>query len=151
MLRFMRCMTQDCLKFLVKARWEDCFFIKIDICQVRSEWGSQKLLQGLVSHGLSLPPDFDLFLTLIGHIIKTTWLILAVSLWGVTFDLFWKDYFTHIHGLAVYVMERLPWALDLSLWILLFFTGFPSFSVVLLLSLSITFFIFIHSFWIYFI
>ena len=73
------------------------------------------------------------------------------SLWDY-FPLIRKDSSTHMHGLAVYVKEGLPFARDLSLEnsadSYLFST---SLSVLLLFSLSITFFIFVHSFWFYFI
>ena len=63
-----------------------------------------------------------------------------------------KDSTTHMHGLAVYVKEGLPFARDLSLEnSLLFSTGFTSLSVLLLFPLSITFFVFMHDFWFYFI
>ena len=57
-----------------------------------------------------------------------------------------KDSSTHMHGLAIYVKEGLPFARDLSLEnsadsYLCFQTGFTSLSVLLLL-LSITFFVF---------
>ena len=60
-----------------------------------------------------------------------------------------KDFNTHMHGLAVYVKEGLPFARDLSLENsaeFLFSTGFTSLIVLLLFPLSITFFIFMHSF-----
>ena len=62
-----------------------------------------------------------------------------------------KDSSTHMHGVAVYVKEGLPFAGDLSLkkpcrFLLMFSTGFISPSVLLLLPLSITFFIFVHGF-----
>ena len=61
-----------------------------------------------------------------------------------------KDSSTHMHGLAVYVKEGLPFARDLSLEnsadSYVFLTGFTSLSVLLLFALLITFFIFVHSF-----
>ena len=61
-----------------------------------------------------------------------------------------KDSSTHIHGLAVYVKEGLPFAQDLSLEnsadSYLFLTGFTSLRVLLLFPLSITFFVFQHCF-----
>ena len=61
-----------------------------------------------------------------------------------------KDSITHIHGLAVYLKEGILFARDLSLehygFLLMFPTGFTSFSVLLLFSLSITFFVFMHDF-----
>ena len=57
---------------------------------------------------------------------------------------------THMHGLAVYVKDGLPFARDLSpedCWYLLMFsTGFLSLSILLLFHLLITFFVFMHSF-----
>ena len=61
-----------------------------------------------------------------------------------------KDSSTHMHGLAVYVKEGLPFARDLSLencrFLLMFSTCFTSLSVLLLFPLSITFFVIMHSF-----
>ena len=67
-----------------------------------------------------------------------------------------KDSSTHMQGLAVYVKEGHPFARDLSLeklcrFILMFLTGFTSLNVSLLFPLLITFFIFVHSFLLYFI
>ena len=66
-----------------------------------------------------------------------------------------KDSSTHMHGLAVYVKEGLPFARDLSLEnsanSYLFLTDFTSLSVLFLFPLSIIFFSFVHSFWLYFI
>ena len=59
-----------------------------------------------------------------------------------------KDSSTHMHGLAVYMKEGLPFACDLSLEnssdSYLLSTGFTSLSVLLLFPLSITFFSFVH-------
>ena len=61
-----------------------------------------------------------------------------------------KDSGTHMHGLAVYVKEGLPFARDLPLEnsadSYLFSTGFTSLSVLLLFSLLITFLVFVHGF-----
>ena len=61
-----------------------------------------------------------------------------------------KDSGTHMHGLAVYVKEGLPFAWDVSLEnsadSYLFSTGFTSLSVLLLFPLSITFFSFVPGF-----
>ena len=61
-----------------------------------------------------------------------------------------KDSGTHMHGLAVYVKEGLPFARDLSLenfrFLFMFSTCFTSLSVILLFPLSITFFSFVHGF-----
>ena len=50
-----------------------------------------------------------------------------------------KDYVTHVHGVAVYVKEGLPFAWDLSLEkfvdLLMFSTRFFSFSVLFHFSL----------------
>ena len=60
-----------------------------------------------------------------------------------------KDSSTHMHGLAVYVKEGLPFAQDVSLEnsadSYLFLTGFTSLSVLLLFPLSVTL-VFVHSF-----
>ena len=66
--------------------------------------------------------------------------------------LIWKDSNTHMHGLAVYVKEGLPFVWDLSLenslcrFLFTFSTGFTSLSVLLLFLLLITFFMFVHIF-----
>ena len=69
--------------------------------------------------------------------------------------LIWKDYISHRYGLAVYAKEGLPFTWDLSLKnsavSFLFSNGFTSLSVLLLFPLSITFFLFMHGFWFYFI
>ena len=61
-----------------------------------------------------------------------------------------KDYCTHMHGLAVYVKEGLPFAQDRYLqncrFLLMFSTGFTSISALLLFPLSITFFVFVQFF-----
>ena len=66
-----------------------------------------------------------------------------------------KDSFNQMHSLAVYVKEGLPFAWDLSLgncrFFLMFLTGFTLLSVSLLFPLLITFFFFVHGFWLYFI
>ena len=58
-----------------------------------------------------------------------------------------KDSGSHMHGLAVYVKEQLPFARDLSLEnsadSYLFLTGFTSLRVLLLFPLSIAFFSFL--------
>ena len=66
-----------------------------------------------------------------------------------------KDFITHMHGLAVYVKERLPFAWGLSLEnssdsYLTFSTGFTPLSVLLLFPLSVTFFVVMNNFWFYF-
>ena len=65
------------------------------------------------------------------------------------------DSTTHMHGLAVYMKERLPFAWNLSLensgFLLIFSANFSSLSVLLLFPLLITFFVLIHSFWFCFI
>ena len=72
----------------------------------------------------------------------------------------WKDSLTHMHGLAVYVKEGLPFALDLSLensadsylcfWLALLHSV-SYFFFFLFFFLLITFFIVMHSLWFYFI
>ena len=61
-----------------------------------------------------------------------------------------KDSSTHMHSLAVYLKERLPFARDVSLkncrFLFMFSTGFTLLSVLLLFPLSITVFIFVHGF-----
>ena len=61
-----------------------------------------------------------------------------------------KDSGTHMHGLAVYVKEGIPFARDLSLencrFLFMFSTGFTLLSVLLLFPLSIIFFSFLHGF-----
>ena len=62
-----------------------------------------------------------------------------------------KDSSTHMHGLAVYVKEGLPFAWDLSLenscrFLLMFSTGYILLSVLLLFPLPVTFFVFVHGF-----
>ena len=66
--------------------------------------------------------------------------------------LIWKDSSTHVHGLAFYMKEGLPFAWDLSLEnsadsYLIFLTGFISPSALLLFPLLLTFFVFMHSFY----
>ena len=65
-----------------------------------------------------------------------------------------KDSITHMHGLAVYVKEGLPFAWDVSLENSAdpyrSSTYFTSRSVLLLFPLSITFVV-MHNFWFYFI
>ena len=63
---------------------------------------------------------------------------------------------THMHGLAVYVKEGLPFACDLPLENsqdshLYFTNGFTTLCVLLIFSLSITFFNFMPVFLFYFI
>ena len=58
-----------------------------------------------------------------------------------------KDSVTHRHALAGYVKEGRPFAQNL----LIFSTGFTSFSVLLIFPLSITFFVLMHSFRCFFI
>ena len=67
-----------------------------------------------------------------------------------------KDSTTHMHGLAVYVKERFPFAQDLSLQnpadsYLCFRVALLHSVSLLLFPLSITFFVFMHSFKFYFI
>ena len=62
-----------------------------------------------------------------------------------------KDSVTHVHSLAVCVKERLPFSLDLSLGVLIYFFNLPSFFVTLLFPLSTSVFFFGLSFSICFI
>ena len=61
-----------------------------------------------------------------------------------------NDSSTHMHGLAVYVKEGLPFTRHVSIkmcrFLLMLLTGFTTFSVLLLILLSITFFVFVHGF-----
>ena len=61
-----------------------------------------------------------------------------------------KDSNTHMHGLAVYMKEGLPFTQDLSLensgFLLMFSIGLTSFSVLHLFPPSITFFVFMQGF-----
>ena len=61
-----------------------------------------------------------------------------------------KDSGTYMHGLAVSVKEGLPFARELSLencrFLLMFSTGFISFSILLLFPLLIPFFVFVLGF-----
>ena len=172
-----------------------------------SQWGSQKLLQGLVSHELTAYLSvFNLFLTQwimailskgckpdnfeSHNSLKLSFTnicglpskfvecksflesnfpdILALSETNLNDSidsgnfsvrgyllLIWKDYISHRYGLAVYAKEGLPFTWDLSLKnsavSFLFSNGFTSLSVLLLFPLSITFFLFMHGFWFYFI
>ena len=66
-----------------------------------------------------------------------------------------KDSITHMHGLAVYLKERLSFAQDLSLEnsadsYLCFWPPLLH-SALLLFPLLITFFVFMHGFWFFFI
>ena len=174
--------------------------------QMRAKWGSQKLLQGLVSHELTAylssfnqfklnelwpyyqrhvnqiiwivqlsktllyeysRPSFEFCWFRIFPWIKLSWN--SCSVWDKLrwLNWFWqflrerfllieKDSGTHMHGLVVYVKEGLPFARDLSLeklciFFVMFSTGFTSLSVLLLFTLSITFFVFGYGFWSYFV
>ena len=58
-----------------------------------------------------------------------------------------KDFGTHMHGLAIYLKEGLPFARELSLENSAdSSTGFTSVSVLLLFPLSIILFVFVHGF-----
>ena len=57
-----------------------------------------------------------------------------------------KDFVTQMHGLAVYVKERLPFARNLYLENSENSTGFTSLGVLPLFPLLITLFVFMHSF-----
>ena len=67
-----------------------------------------------------------------------------------------KDSTTNMHGLAVYLKEGLTFgsghiSRKLCQFLLMFWTGFTSLTVLLLFPLLITFFVVIHGFWFYFI
>ena len=171
--------------------------------QTSSQGGSQKLLQGLMSHKLTtylsifnlfkLNELWSYYQKHVNQIIlnRTTLWSLALQIFHSNFVdcesflesnspdilalceanlddsvdssnfsvrgyllLIWKDSSYNIHGLAVYVKEGLPFAWDLSLGI----SADPYLWLSLLHSvpwfffpLSITFFIFAHGFWFYFI
>ena len=172
-----------------------------------SQWGSQKLLHGLVSHELTTYlSNFNLFLTQLIIVILSkgckpdnfephnSLKLSFTNIWGLRSNfvecesflesnspdilalcetnlddsidsgnfsvrgylpLIRKDSSTHMHGLAVYVKEGLPFAQDLSLkkscrLLLMFSTSFTLNSVLLLFPLSVTFFVFVHIFWCYF-
>ena len=62
-----------------------------------------------------------------------------------------KDSSTHMHGLAVYMKEGLPFCMGLisrksCRFLFMFLTCFTSLSVLLLFPLSITFFVVMHGF-----
>ena len=62
-----------------------------------------------------------------------------------------EDSSTHMHGLAVYLKEGLPFAWDVSLEnsadsLIMLLIGFTSLIVLLLFPLLITFFVFVHNF-----
>ena len=62
-----------------------------------------------------------------------------------------KDSSTHMHGLAVYVKEGLPFrtgliSRKLCRFLLMFSSGFTSLSILILFPLSITFFVLVHGF-----
>ena len=173
--------------------------------QISSQWGSRKLLQGLVSHELTAYPSvFNLFLTQWIMVILSerckpdnfkshnsfklsftnlrdfrsnfvgceSFLesnspdILALSETNLDYStdsrnffendylsLIQKDSVTHMHCLAVYVKEELPFAQDLSLG-----NSYLCFRLCLLHSLPYFFCLYwspfsslLHSFWFYFI
>ena len=65
-----------------------------------------------------------------------------------------KDSVTHMHGLAVYVKTAFCMGLisrKLYGFLLTFSNGLTTLSILLLFPPSITFFVFVHSFWLYFI
>ena len=55
-----------------------------------------------------------------------------------------KNSGTHMHGVAVYYTGYI--SRKLCRFLLTFLTGFTSFSIILIFSLSITFFVFVHGF-----
>ena len=70
------------------------------------------------------------------------------------FPLIWEGSIAHFHGLADYVKEGLPFAWDSWIFyrfLLMFPTDFTTLNILLLFHLSIIYFVFMHSFWFYFI
>ena len=70
--------------------------------------------------------------------------------------LIWKDSSTYMHIFAVYMKEQPSFCTGLMSqklcrFLIMFSTGFTSLSVLLLFPLLITFFVFVHGFWFYFI
>ena len=155
-----------------------------------SQWGSQKLIQGLASHELAAYLScFNLFLTqwtiailskgckpdnfeshnsltltnICGLLLEPCWmwifpwiklswhcgLILAISLWRVIF------LYSERIMLLICMILQFMWRKDgtglisgkLYGFLLLLSIGFTSLSVLFLFPLSITFFVFMHSFW----
>ena len=114
----------------------------------------EAFVQILLIVNLSLNQTLLIFLLCV----RITWmiqLILTISLWEVIFlssekilvlicmvlQFMWKKDFL-LHGLI---------SVKLSKFLLMFSTGFTSISVLLHFPLSITFFVFVHGFWFYFI
>ena len=169
--------------------------------QMSSQWGSQKLLQGLVFHEitayLSIFNQFqlnDLWPYYQKHVNQIIWIAQlskkpsfenivdcksflesnspdVFALCETNLDdsidsdnfcvrgylpLIRKDSSTHMHGLAVYVKEGLPFAQDLSLEksavsYLCFWPALLDSVSYLFFPLLIPFFVFVYSFWFYFI
>ena len=172
--------------------------------QMSSQWGSEKLLQGLVSHELTAYHSvFNLFLTQwVMAILLKGWKpdnfeprnslklsctnirglrsnfvecesfpesnspdILALcktnldgSIDSSNFSvrgylpLIWKNFVTHMHGLAIYVKQGLPFAQELSLEnsadsYLFFWLALIHSVSYFFFPLSITIFVVIHGFW----
>ena len=128
----------------------------------------KKLLQVRISTFLEKGPKFNkAYWMWIFPWIKLSWHI--CSMWGKLgwlidsdnfsvrgyLTLVRKDSITHMHGLAVYLKERLSFAQDLSLEnsadsYLCFWPALLH-SALLLFPLLITFFVFMHGFWFFFI
>ena len=148
------CPTWKCVSTAILG---DVDVSKVSEChllwQMLSQWGSQQLLQGLMSHELTVylsvsnsPAILALHETHLDDSIDYGNFSLRCYI-----PLIWKDSTTHIHGLAVYVKEQLPFAwhltienfVDSSLCFRLAFFH----CVSLLFPQSITFFVFMHGFW----
>ena len=127
----------------------------------------KKLLQVRISTFLEKGPKFNKaywmwifpWIKLSWHICsmwdKLGWLIDSDNSVRGYLTLVRKDSITHMHGLAVYLKERLSFAQDLSLEnsadsYLCFWPALLH-SALLLFPLLITFFVFMHGFWFFFI
>ena len=114
----------------------------------------EAFVQILLNVNLSLNQTFLTFLPCV----RQTWLtqlILAISPWEVIF-LWSKRILVLICMVLQFMLRKTSFCtglVSIKLWrfLLLFLTGFTSLSVLLLFPLSITFFIFVHSFLFYFI
>ena len=116
--------------------------------QMSSQWGSQKLFQGLVSYELTAYLSlFNLFLI--------QWIMAILSKGCKPDNFLRKDSFTQMHGLGVmwkvtsFCTELI--SRKLCRFLLLFSTSFTSLSVLLLFPLSITFFVVMYGCWFYFV
>ena len=64
--------------------------------------------------------------------------------------LIWKDFIAHVLGIGIYIYEEVI-SQKLYRFLFMFLYSFTSFSVLLFVLLMITCFVFIYSFWCYFI